>query len=286
LLAQFQQRVATDQLLLASATTEVGVGGDVRTSRCAVETTEGRFHLEKQAMVISYGEYADAVLATARRDPDSAPSDQVLVVCDKPDVNLEAVGDWNVLGFRGTCSLGFKLTADGDASYVLPVPYADISSTTMLPVSHLLWSSLWLGMAGSAVDKATKIVQAQARSKPDVKPPAALRLAELLGTYQLLADTVASNLRRYEATVADPESGSTMRFAVAMNGLKVNASTLLVDIVGKALVICGMAGYRDGGELSLGRVLRDAHGSMLMVNNDRILDHNAQLALVQRGVER
>ena len=58
------------QALLASATTELGVGGDVRTSLCAVEEADGRFSLRKQAPVISYGQYADAVLATARRNPE------------------------------------------------------------------------------------------------------------------------------------------------------------------------------------------------------------------------
>ena len=38
--------------------------------------------LVKNAPVISYGEQADLVLVTARRDADSAPSDQVLVACD------------------------------------------------------------------------------------------------------------------------------------------------------------------------------------------------------------
>ena len=42
-------------------------------------------HLEKQAPVISYGEYADGVLATARRDPDSPPNDQVLVCAGHRD---------------------------------------------------------------------------------------------------------------------------------------------------------------------------------------------------------
>lgn len=283
-LADLARRVATDQLLLASATTEAGVGGDVRTSRCAVETrADGEFELEKQAMVISYGQYADAIFATARRGPDSSPNDQVLVVCDRPSTDLEPVGDWNVLGFRGTCSLGFRLRAHGSRELIFPVAYGDISSATMLPASHVLWSSLWLGMAASAVNKATKIVQGQARARPDARPPATMRLAELIATYQVLADAVTAGAARMEEAQIRPEVSSSVRFALSMNSLKVTASTMLVDIVGKAMVICGMAGYRDGGELSLGRVLRDAYGSMLMVNNDRILDNNAQLALVHRG---
>ena len=36
--------------------------------------------LEKNAPVISYARYADYILATARRGPESPPSDQVLLV--------------------------------------------------------------------------------------------------------------------------------------------------------------------------------------------------------------
>jgi acyl-CoA dehydrogenase len=94
--------VATDGLLLASATSEVGIGGDVRSSSCAMIRVGDRVHLQKEAPVISYGEHADAILTTARRTPDSPPSDQVLVVCRRPHVRLERRGEWDTLGFRGT----------------------------------------------------------------------------------------------------------------------------------------------------------------------------------------
>src|SRR5579872_2509192 len=46
-LRDYQRSVVDRQLLLASATTEIGVGGDIRTSVCAVERQGGRFTLEK-----------------------------------------------------------------------------------------------------------------------------------------------------------------------------------------------------------------------------------------------
>ena len=59
--------VADRQLLLASATTEMGVGGDVRTSVCTVERVGAdEIRLEKMAPVISYGEHADAILQRQR----------------------------------------------------------------------------------------------------------------------------------------------------------------------------------------------------------------------------
>jgi len=281
-LRTYLRQLTEDQLLLASATTEVGVGGDVRTSICAVERLDGRFRLRKEAPVISYGEETDAVLATARRDPDSPPSDQVLVLCRAPGLELEPVGDWNTLGFRGTCSLGFVLTAEGSEDEILDDPFGDISTETMLPVSHVLWGSVWLGIAAAAVSRAKRYVQGEARKRPGTTPPAAIRLAELATTHQQMAELVSGAINRYESIAHDPQALSALGFAVHMNNVKVATSRLVVDIVGAAMVICGMAGYREDSPYSMGRLLRDAHGAALMVNNDRILANNSQLLLVSR----
>jgi len=276
------EEVAGRQALLASATTEVGVGGDVRTSLCAVEEHDGRMRLEKRSPVISYGQQADAVLATARRTPDSPASDQVLVLCQRPGLVLEPISGWDTLGFRGTCSLGFVLRAEAPTSHILPEPYADISSRTMLPVSHLLWSHVWFGIADAASAAAQGFVRALARKQPGVTPPAALRLAELMNVRLQFEALVRHMARRYEEISADLDALDQMSFAVAMNSLKVAASTLVVDVVGRAMQICGMAGYRADSELGLERLLRDAHGAALMVNNDRILANSAHLLLVAR----
>ncbi|MGH9018119.1 MAG: acyl-CoA dehydrogenase family protein [Acidimicrobiales bacterium] len=281
-LRDYQRAVVDRQLLLASATTEIGVGGDIRSSVCAVERQGGRFTLEKKAPVISYGESADGVLATARRTPASTPSDQVLVLCTAPGLTLEATSGWDTLGFRGTCSLGFVLRAEGDEGQVLDDPFADIASRTMLPVSHVLWSHVWLGIAAEAVDRARRYVRTEARKNPGVTSPAALRLAELMTEFQKMEALVHGAGRTYGAAYEDSETLSGMGFAIAMNGLKVSSSTMVVDIVGRALTICGITGYREDSPYSMGRLLRDAHGAAVMVNNDRIIANNAQMLLVHK----
>ena len=47
----YLREVATHEMLLASATTEAGIGGDVRSSSCAVKQDCDRFSLEKDAPV-------------------------------------------------------------------------------------------------------------------------------------------------------------------------------------------------------------------------------------------
>jgi acyl-CoA dehydrogenase len=275
--------IAGDQLLCASATTEVGIGGDVRSSLCAVETDGDRITLVKQAPVISYGDEAEVLLVTARRTPDSPAGDQVLTVFRKDEVELEPTGTWDTLGFRGTVSPGFVIRASGPAACVLDDLYTDISARTMLPAAHILWSHLWLGMATYAVDTARRFVRSAARSKPGTTPPGAVRLAELAAVHQQMVELVHGGLRRYEDAKDDPEVQTGLGFAIALNSLKVSASTMLIDIVGRAIVVTGIAAYREDSPYSLGRLLRDSWGAPIMVNNDRILGNTAQLLLVSKG---
>lgn len=279
-----RKAIAGQQLLLASATTEIGIGGDIRRSTCAVEPDhDGRFVLHKNAPVISYAEAADVILVTARKDPGAAPSDQVLVYAEKSGLSLERTSEWNTLGFRGTCSPGYLLTSEGSLDAILPEAFADISARTMLPCSHMFWASVWLGIATEAVGKARTFVQQAARRAPGTVPPGALRLAELEVELQKFTATVHDATARFDSMPPGDPAYDSVPFAVAMNGLKVAASTGVVDIVGRALLIIGIMGYREDSPMRMGRLLRDSYGAMLMVNNDRILDKSATLELVNRG---
>src|SRR5207244_12537231 len=80
----------------------------------------------------------------------------------------------------------------------------------------------------------------------------------------------------------DPDSFRNFGFAIRTNSLTLASSQLVVDIVSRALLICGISGYRNDSKHSLGRQLRDAFGAALMVNNDRIMNHNATMLLTQR----
>jgi acyl-CoA dehydrogenase len=278
----FLKRLAAEQLLLASATSEAGVGGDVRSSVCAIEEKSGRFALAKQATVISYGADSDGILVTARRTPQSPASDQVIVVVPRKDATLDALQGWDTLGMRGTCSNGYHLKAAGEMAQVIPVPYADVSAQTMLPTSHLVWSALWLGIATDAMARARAFVRAETRKKPDATLPGAVRLAEAASQLQLMKANVVASLRQYEAALGSEDRLSALPFAIAMNNLKTASSQMVVQIVGQALLVCGLAGYRNDSPFSLGRHLRDAHSAALMVNNDRILANTAQLVLALR----
>lgn len=272
----FMGRLAEQQLLLASATSEAGVGGDVRSSVCAVTEKDGCFSLAKQATVISYGDEADGILVTARRTPQSPASDQVIVVVPKAGYALQRQEGWDTLGMRGTCSNGYRLEAAGGMAQVIPVPFADVSAQTMLPTAHLVWSALWLGIATDAVARARAFVRAETKKKVGA-PVGGARLAEATSLLQVMKSSVVSSLRAYEAAIDAPDRLLALSFTVHMNGLKTAASRMAVQVVEQALQACGLAGYRNDSAYSVGRHLRDAYSAALMVNNDRILANMSHL---------
>ena len=270
-----------DGALVASSTTEKGIGGDARRSTCAIEASPaGRIRLRKDAPVISYATEADAVFVTARRDPDAAASDQRLVICLPDETTLTQTSTWDTLGLRGTCSNGWVLDAETHVDRVFRDDYATISAQTVLPVSHVLWASVWTGIAADAADRARRAVRKQARAAVGSTPPGALRLAELMVDLQALADSVRHAAARFDAVADDPEVLESSAYALAANALKIGASERVVDIVTAALRIVGIAGYAASGPTSIGRHLRDAHGAAVMVSNDRLLQNDAGLALM------
>lgn len=280
----YLRRMVDEQLLLASATTEIGVGGDLRTSVCALEIQGDRFTLEKKAPVISYAEDADAIMVSCRRAADAASSDQVMVLVERANCTLEPISGWDTLGFRGTCSLGFVLAGEGAAEQVVPVPFSDVLTQSMHPFAHVTWGSLWLGLATDAVNRARRAVRKAARKNPDAPQISAMRLTEVDEVLFGMRGGLYRTLDEYAALLeaGDPDRFSDFGFSVRVNNTKITCSELVVEIVGKALQIVGISGYRNDSAQSLGRHLRDAYGAALMVNNDRIRGHNATMQIVAR----
>jgi acyl-CoA dehydrogenase len=274
------RRIAGEQLLLASSTTEGQSGGDVRNSAAPIERNGARISLERQATVISYGASADGIVTIARRSADAASSDQVLVAFLKQDYTLTPVSGWDAFGMRGTCSEGFKLSASGSSEQILPVGYDKIHAQTMMPVAHLLWSSAWAGIAAAAVTRARDFVRKASHRASGTLPPAAAHLTRANVSLRTLRSLIATSLRRFEAASADPPVLETIDFQTGMNLLKVNASELAVATVMSAMQTCGLAGYRNDGEFSIGRHLRDILSSPIMINNDRILGNAAAASLL------
>jgi acyl-CoA dehydrogenase len=275
----FMSRMASEQLLLASSTTEGGGGGNIRSSVAPIEHSAGRITLSRDASVISYGAQADALVTTARRAAEADSSDQVLVVFEKNNYALEKTGSWDTLGMRGTCSAGFSLKAVGHPDQILPVPYGVIHAQSMVPASHLMWSGVWCGVAAGAVERARKFMRKAARAGADL-PPGMPHFTRSLAALRSLRALIAQSLARYEGAARDPKALGSVDFQTAINLLKVDASELAVETVMAAMRATGLAGYRNDGDVSIGRSLRDILSSPIMINNDRILSNLSSSTLL------
>jgi acyl-CoA dehydrogenase len=274
------RRVATEQLLLASSTTEGQNGGNVRSSAAAVERTGTDISLVRKATVISYGAQADGIVTIARRASDAAASDQVLIALTKDNYTLERSLEWETLGMRGTCSAGFELKATGSAEQVFPESYDKIHAQTMTPVAHLCWSSVWAGIAAAAVERAQLFIRKAARGSGGQMPPGAAHFTAAKMTLTKLRALITSTLDTYANHEHDERALSSLDFQSSINLLKVEASELAVETVMSAMRACGLSGYRNDGNFSVGRHLRDALSAPLCINHDRILANIATASLM------
>ena len=273
-------RIAADQLLMASSTTEGQAGGNVRSSEAAVEHDGEQVTLERKATVISYAVEADGIVTTARRAADAAGSDQVLLVLLKADYTLERLQVWDTLGMRGTHSEGFTLRARAAAEQIMPEPYERIHAQTMVPFAHLLWGSVWAGIAAAAAGKAQAFIRHAVRGSNGQMPPGAAHFTQAVSSLRTLRGVLAANLRSYEAIMSDEKAISSLEFQAMITLTKVQASELAVTTVLSSLRACGLSGYRNDTEFTIGRLLRDVLSAPLMINNDRILTNLATTSLM------
>jgi acyl-CoA dehydrogenase len=196
----------------------------------------------------------------------------------KEDYQLERIVDWDALGMRGTCSTGFMLKAAGEINQVLPETYQTIHTQTMMPVAHLTWSGVWSGIAAGAVERARRFVRSAARHANGQLPPGAAHLTRATTSLRALRGIVGSALQRFEVLTTDQVE--SLDFQTAMNLLKVNASEMAIATVMSCMQACGLSGYRNDGEFSVARHLRDVLSSSIMISNDRILANAAGASLL------
>ena len=276
LLRNYQVELVDRQYLLASATTEVGTGGDVRSSVCAVDVAGGTLHA---------GEAGPGHLLrpVRRRDPGHGPPvgrqprerSGARPVPSRQNSSSSRSGS-------GTPSASEARAAPGSSSgpAVTPAP----SSTTPTPTSPARPCCPWPTCCGapcgwasppSAIDRARRFVQAEAQEAPGHdarRPPCGWptppRCSSSSPTW------CRRRVARFEDIQDDPDRLSALGFAIAMNSLKVSASTLVVDIVRQCMVICGLASYRMDTPYSLGRHLRDSMGAV--AHGQQRPDHGQQ----------
>ncbi|OLT27949.1 hypothetical protein BJF83_16630 [Nocardiopsis sp. CNR-923] len=278
--APLLRRAVEEQWLIASVTSEAGVGGDLRRSAAGVgQGATGELTLHKQGTTVSYGEHAQGYLVTALRGTDSDQGDQVAVLVSRDQVKLVRTGEWNTLGMRGTCSPPFDLDMTFGSDQLLPVPFGDIAARTMVPFSHLLWSGVWIGLAAEALQRALNVSVRRGRAgRTAAHPSIPIAHTRLAGARGQLAAAIAA-----AEPVIEGGSEPTIALGAELNALKVGVSETVCEVVRLSMEACGMAGFSEDGPHSVARILRDVQSAPLMIGNRRLLATNAQLLLTLRG---
>jgi acyl-CoA dehydrogenase len=283
----YLRELCEQQRLIASVTSELGTGGDMSRSIAAVmPAADGRQEFVKQAPTVSYGGYADDLLTTVRRGADAEPGDQLLVLHRASDTELVPTGTWDTIGMRGTCSPGFTVRASFGSEQALRAPFSTIMNQTIVPVSHILWSHVWLGIATEAFERGRSFVRASARRKPGEPVPAAHRLSRVMGELAMLRAEVSSALEEFIVASDEPgrERLATMGTVLRFNNLKLAASEQTPRICADVLEVIGIAAYKNDSPFGVGRQLRDSLSARLMVANERIHAIDASLLLIAKEV--
>jgi acyl-CoA dehydrogenase len=283
----YLRELSADQRLIASITSEIGTGGDMGRSIAPVRPTEGgRLCFEKQAPTVSYGAHADDYFTTVRRSELAAESDQVLVLSHGWETRLEQTGTWDTIGMRGTCSPGFSVRAEFDPQQVLAAPFSSVMNESHVPISHILWAHVWLGIATDAFERARGFVRAAARRLPGQPVPAAASLSRVMSELFMLRAEVRSAREDFERASEQPgrEGLATMGSVLRYNNLKLAASEQAPRICAGVLEVIGIAAYKNDSPYGVGRHLRDALSARLMVANERIHAVDAGLLMLAKEV--
>jgi acyl-CoA dehydrogenase len=284
----YLRELCAEQRLIASVTSEVGTGGDMSRSIAAITRPDGdkTMRFEKHAPTVSYGAYADDLFTTVRRWPEAEPGDQVLVLHRAAETELEPVGTWDTLGMRGTCSPGFVVRARFAEEQVLNAPFSAVMTESMVPLSHILWSHVWLGIATDAFERGRSFVRQAARRRPGEPVPAAHSLSRLMAELSMLRGEVRGALEDFVSWSDSPgrERLSTMASVLRFNNLKLAASEQAPRICAGVLEVTGITAYKNDSPFSVGRHLRDALSARLMVANERIHATDAGLLLIAKEI--
>src|SRR5664279_4407484 len=111
-------------------------------------------------------------------------------------------------------------------------------------------------------------------------PPGAAHFNGARMSLAKLRAMITANLDNYAAHEHDERALSSLDFQSSINLLKVEASELAVATVMSAMRACGLSGYRNDGDFTVGRHLRDVLSAPIMINNDRILTNIATASLM------
>ncbi len=207
---------------------------------------------------------------------------------ESKDTVAEQTTVWDPMGMRGTCSPGFNIQATFPTDYILDTPFKDIAVQSMVPVTHILWASVWSGMARDAVSKAQKATKYKMKQnlKNGIQGTVNSQLVEVDNKLTLMINNLDICTDKYSGLINEINTDSrglyALDFTLQLNNLKMVSSEMAVEIVQKSMYICGIVAYLNNTPYSLGRSFRDIMSSVVMIHNDRLYATNSSLLMLQK----
>ncbi|QMU71816.1 acyl-CoA dehydrogenase family protein [Streptacidiphilus sp. P02-A3a] len=282
-------RVAAGEVYLASVTTESGSGGHLLTAAESLRHTGTGMEINRNAPIVTGGEYADGFLITMRDAEDVSANQVTLVYVDRQDLEIEQYGEWNTLGMRGTRSVGMRINGSSPSHCVVGERggYRSIAIESVIPIAHLGWSACWLGAARQAFSDVVKLIRSPRRpSSIDPNSPlVAARLARIRMDLELVSGYLNRVLGEVLECRSDGRSLDTTEMQIHINTLKVAAAERTFSAVDGLIQLAGVSvGYSRSSSVPLERHFRDLRSASLNFSNDRMLVANGALSLMDRKV--
>lgn len=281
---QYLREIAKGGLLVASVTSEYGKGGDVLRAEAPLRRDGALLRLQRRAPVVSYGAQAGFFLITMRSGEDRPPSDVSLVLVRPEDGSVVVSGEWQAMGLRGTASVPMEFDVAVDGHRIIGPSFREVALKTLVPAAQAGWTAAWFGAASGAF---TRFVREQRRRRARTLGSdlfltrlAELRLQlDLIETFLLRVTQRLDELRQQNASMASYEDIS---HNILINNLKIAGSRLAFSVVDGLIELSGLShGYLRNDPSGLERMFRDLRSAALMYSNDRLLQANGRLLLVE-----
>ena len=277
------QDVARNGSLLASITTEEKKGGELLHAYSSLsEDRPGYSRVRRIAPMVAYGEKATWFLVTMRASSEASLNCVNLVAVHRDDPGEIAVtGDWESMGMVGTRSVPMLLDVVVPNRRILH-GFKEIAIQSMIPFAHVGWSSMWFGAARGAYERfVAETRKNRSVFASDLFTHRLARIRLLLDTVSYALGAVISDL---EAIRAGGDAGgySNPGFNIKLNNLKILAAESCYEAIERLVELAGLfRGYLAQEYLQLERVFRDLRSASLMLNNDRLLEANGKMIMLE-----
>jgi alkylation response protein AidB-like acyl-CoA dehydrogenase len=148
--------IAKGTILIASASTEPGTGGNFFYCHQAVKRNGNGWEYTAVKPVVTSAPYADYVFCFVKTSPETVGTDVSFFMVPCKAKGVSVIGSWDTFGLRATQSLGLKFEEVKLNKFNLLGPlggFGEMALRTLAPICNIGFAGVWLGAAQAAFDR-------------------------------------------------------------------------------------------------------------------------------------